>query len=870
MAFPVVAPRPSGFALPLVARSVCLLAATLALALAGGPAAAVHINVEYDHTDSPSFDPTGDKLHTLVSWAAEYYESILIDWPLPDDAPAGLTSFSIEVWWEDLDDGGGDSNGELGVTRRNPFEIDLVFDTKRFGLERNWYFDETPLDNSEFTFAENLGKTTGGFGFGQTLFRELPVSQQEPWFGGNPHDVLEVGYNAPAVVGGPADGKYDLWSTILHEMGHLLGIRSEYIDDDHDYEFHKKHHGGDYAAANEVDDGDDDDGHLAALTTLMRDGGGMLGVRQLPSATDLMAMAYQLGPVDVNLPRMDFLGHHGTSWDEPLNWIGGRVPSTFNEAFVRNGTPVVLSNSFNTARNLFVSDDSSLTTTGSSTLKVYHELRVGNRANGTSGEVHVGDLTGVPWLEVETLRIQRGFVDLASPNSVLLVHRDASLEAAGALTGAGAVEVKGMLNNDGEISAGASLLFGYGGELTLNGIEGGQLDLDGGREAVLDPNPAFVHPGQPRDELGRITAVNGDLRVISSLTDTFDGTATIGAFRTMTFMKPWGFGGSLVMRGGKLAGAKIGFGGTTTVEKGVNTISAPLVTGLFTRIIVQNGAQLNLAPEYLGSAGGTQEFAGGIQVDAGATLNVDVPGAVWRNRGGLTMALGSTVTGDNIENTGRIKGSGELAISHLDNSGTVAPAAELRLPGGVYNQSAAGRLEIDLAGFMQGGSFDVLRAGTALLDGTLAITLVDGFVPAAGSQFEFLTAGLVGGAFGNLEVHVPDEVRFDGYLSYESDKVTFHVSEARLTADFDGDGDVDGADLAGWQNTPGADGMDLLRWQRQLGRFVATPPTGPRVPGGPGNGGIGGGPIGRVPEPTSGLLAFLTAAVAATMRRHAD
>ena len=86
------------------------------------------------------------------------------------------------------------------------------------------------------------------------------------------------------------------------------------------------------------------------------------------------------------------------------------------------------------------------------------------------------------------------------------------------------------------------------------------------------------------------------------------------------------------------------------------------------------------------------------------------------------------------------------------------------------------------------------------------------------------------------------------------------------TADFDEDGDVDGADLTRWRNNFGvgtthmqgdadadgdADGGDFLTWQRQLGSVPATPASM------------------AVPEPTALVLTLLLAAFVPTRSRSA-
>lgn len=144
-----------------------ILLSALLVAVSPQPAAAVNINVSYDETDRPSFDPTGAKLMNMMAWVEAYYESILTDM-----SPQWHPTYDIEVWWEDLPDG----TQRLAETQINPFEVDIVFDTKLNGVERNWFFDETPIDNSEFLFAESFGASSPFVGSGQNLFRDIVPS----------------------------------------------------------------------------------------------------------------------------------------------------------------------------------------------------------------------------------------------------------------------------------------------------------------------------------------------------------------------------------------------------------------------------------------------------------------------------------------------------------------------------------------------------------------------------------------------------------------------------------------------------------------------------------------------------------------------
>ena len=87
----------------------------------------------------------------------------------------------------------------------------------------NWFADPTPEDDAEFNVPAN----------GQTLFSGLTPSNQSTYFPGTPPPgALEVGYrgtgmsvpSASGVAGVNASNGVDLLSTVVHEIGHILGL----------------------------------------------------------------------------------------------------------------------------------------------------------------------------------------------------------------------------------------------------------------------------------------------------------------------------------------------------------------------------------------------------------------------------------------------------------------------------------------------------------------------------------------------------------------------------------------------------------------------------------------------------------------------
>lgn len=103
--------------------------------------------------------------------------------------------------------------------------------------------------------------------------------------------------------------------------------------------------------------------------------------------------------------------------------------------------------------------------------------------------------------------------------------------------------------------------------------------------------------------------------------------------------------------------------------------------------------------------------------------------------------------------------------------------------GGDYTQLASATMKMDLEG-SQPGEYDQLQvAGGVTLDGTLNVSMIDGFVPATGQTFDIITADSVSGTFSN--VVVPDGSGLE--VVYTSTAVTLQVNFGLL-----GDVNLDG------------------------------------------------------------------------------
>jgi hypothetical protein len=156
-------------------------------------------------------------------------------------------------------------------------------------------------------------------------------------------------------------------------------------------------------------------------------------------------------------------------------------------------------------------------------------------------------------------------------------------------------------------------------------------------------------------------------------------------------------------------------------------------------------------------------------------------------------------------------------------SGVVAPGSLSPGTGfvlnieGRYSNGIAGTLEVEVSG---PGADRLAVVGPATLAGTLRVTAPNGASqPIPTIPYTILTAtDGIGGEFDVLDLPTlaADWVWF---VDYNETDVTLKVT---IPGDFDGDFDVDAADLPIWKAGYGTThtGADFLAWQRNLGRVV--------------------------------------------------
>jgi hypothetical protein len=157
---------------------------------------------------------------------------------------------------------------------------------------------------------------------------------------------------------------------------------------------------------------------------------------------------------------------------------------------------------------------------------------------------------------------------------------------------------------------------------------------------------------------------------------------------------------------------------------------------------IQNGRSLTTA--------GAFSNMGNVTVGSSSTFNT---GGAYTQDGGTTTLNGGSLTAGGLVDIqgGILSGSGTINGS-VRNAGQIdvggAMAAGLLTINGDYTQTAAGVLNIEIGGTRPGVDYDQLViTGTATLDGTLNVSLINPFMPPSGATFQILTFGSGTGAF---------------------------------------------------------------------------------------------------------------------------
>ena len=481
-----------------LAFTVCVLATVMAILSVRPAPAAIDFTLNFmggpeypDFSEYPDFDSDCSGLQALFEEAARRYENILMD----------THPLTINYWYEDLSGGTHGMHTGAVYDTTSPYretECNIRIDTREDlgGAFRNWFIDQSPENDDEFDMQ-------------RILYRDLDPAAQAVAYNGATPDVFEAGYIGAATHPDAVD-HMDMLSTIMHEIGHSLGVawsgpaNAETADGDYDVPPFLV--GGATMAVNHAVNTN----HLAGEFPMMRPAP-IYSQRRLPCNADLFAFAQVQQYTYVRLEHREYLG--GIDLNDSTNWIGGYTPTITVDGYVRpnNGvTPYAVTTSSIGFRNLSILEGSAVTISSGDSLYVIDEALIdGVDSTGMSrirvqsgGTLNTGDL------------LIEGNV---SGNSALLlfggtanVNDRAVVSSNGSVSGYGILSVSNLFTNDG-------LLEADGGLLTLT---------------TSSPNEVWNF------RYGQVEAMDGNIDIIGNCRQN-DGTITVGAGRRILINGQW-------------------------------------------------------------------------------------------------------------------------------------------------------------------------------------------------------------------------------------------------------------------------------------------------------------------------------------------
>lgn len=303
-----------------------------------------------------------------------------------------------------------------------------------------------------------------------------------------------------------------------------------------------------------------------------------------------------------------------------------------------------------------------------------------------------------------------------------------------------------------------------GGTLTANGplaadainLTSGVLGVNSGVLPRLNMSGGLLTRPTPGD-----LTISGPFNVTGAGSIVLSGELiTAGATSVTAVANPisnWRNTGVLDLNGaGQISPSPGGFTFTNQGTVNLNTTDPNPFSNTGDTQIVNSGVMnklsagaANVANPFVNTSTGVLNVSAGTltlpQTPTQSGLIVVAPGATLATGGNaLTNSAGALIAGHGIV---------DLAGATLTNNGTLQPGGaaigNLTIAGSL-TQGAGGVIDMQLAGTAP-GSFDTLSVtGSALLGGTLNVTNIGSYVPAAGDTFTVLNAGAVAGSFGAI------------------------------------------------------------------------------------------------------------------------
>lgn len=429
----------------------------------------------------------------------------------------------------------------------------------------------------------------------------------------------------------------------------------------------------------------------------------------------------------------------GSSWRNTGNLlVGGRKGfSGANYATLNGGTALlqITSGGFVSTTGMRVLGATSTVRVdnGSSTVTGLAITGAGGQqppAGGTFGELTVGLNTGGR-MEIRdggTVGTSRGYIGFNSGSDGFVGVTDAGSrwDCTGSLFvgngGNGTLEIR----NGGYVISAGNAYLGFS-----NGSSGSVIVSGTGSTLALNANLWIGGNGGGAGGQGVLLIDNGGAVGAAATTVYGNGFLQLGANATLN-------GPVTFVGGGIQTYADVNFTNDFALGNGV--------------LIVYTLAHNPTFSGSISGSGGLSLFVLGTQ--GALTLSGDSTYTGATNIPNGTLLVNGSITSDvTVSNGGTLGGGGFVGSVTVNNGGIVAPGNS---PGrltvnGNYTQTSGGRLNIEIGGNIPGADYDQLDiTGTASLDGTLNLTLVNGFTPAVGDTFSIIASAAETGNFSQV------------------------------------------------------------------------------------------------------------------------
>ncbi|MCA9101714.1 MAG: hypothetical protein KDA63_11215, partial [Planctomycetales bacterium] len=405
-----------------------------------------------------------------------------------------------------------------------------------------------------------------------------------------------------------------------------------------------------------------------------------------------------------------------------------------------------------------------------------------------------------------------------SGNQNLLVAGTTSLDAAAKLTINGGALETGSITGDGVLDFVSGSLRISNDDLAIaaGGLLGSNVAIDGQKHLTVDQTVSVDAAGSLELDGGSLSAGTlanagqvfysaGALTVGDTLDNQASGRVLVGSGRNLATGAALNNAGRIELGGG---GARLSGPGTFTntgLLTGSGYVDMPLTNASGGELRAAAGSTLTIsggtAPNagLINMLGGTIEFAeqmtnaaggriaghgtalfdGGLVNEGVAQFSaqaVDIYGNVTNVAAGQIITSGGGVTtfyDDVVHNGSEIRtsaGSRSVFFGDVSGNGPFTGSGVVQIEGNLSpgNSTAAVTFDGDLSfgagstvtmeigGTSPGSQYDTLLVGgTAMLDGTLLIDLVDGFVPTPSDVFTLMTFGMRAGEFDNVATVTP-------------------------------------------------------------------------------------------------------------------